>query len=127
VTKIIPFLGKDGKKAKHFKVGDVLEKGHLGKLEYKVFARGNIHILDSKGGIFKKDAEKFEEIIERITDRFNNKNIKEGDGEIVEGCGDNDNLVFTLKKGELEVSLERKSFKIIDRLKEIVKKAKEVI
>ena len=121
-TKLLKF--RSVKENKTTDNGKVVESGNLGTLLYEVykpnpqFAVINISNIE-KTLAFKKDALKFETELSKL----DFKNMKEGDVLSLKGSGDNDDLVFTFKDGELEVSLkERESFPIITKLKDILKR-----
>ncbi len=115
--KILQFIPKEGSK-RTAADGAVLEEGKFGKLNYKVFKRGVIHIFNNtKTLLFKKDCELFETEI----DKMNLNNLKDEDVEKMVGSGDNDNLVFTCVKGDLIMSLEKREYSMLTKLKSILK------
>jgi hypothetical protein len=100
--------------------GLVADHGKIGNLNYKVYSRGVIHITDGKL-TFKKDPDIFEEKLEEI----NFEDMSDGDEKIINGSGDNDNLVMALKEGELEISLRKKEFGIIRKLRGLIRNGKK--
>lgn len=98
---------------------DIVDHGIIGKLSYEIYKRGVIHIFDKKL-TFKKNIEPFEDEIEQLD--FDS--LTEGQNLVMKGSGDNDNLVFTLKDGELEVSLSKRGFAVIDKLKDVLSKGR---
>ena len=50
--------------------------------------------------------------------------MKEDETRIILGCGDTDNLVFTRVDGDIKITVEKKDFEIIKKLKGLIKKAK---
>lgn len=116
-NKIIPF-GKPGTTANE----PIDEEGDIGKLKYKVFKRGVVHIIDeTKGLIFKKDPDMFEDEVKKL----NLNTLTEGDIATIKASGDNDDLVFECKNGDIEIRLERKAYSMVDRLKKILASAKK--
>ena len=49
--KMIPFIKSPAQSAAKT---DIVEEGKLDDLKYTILKRGNIHIHDDKGGLFKK-------------------------------------------------------------------------
>jgi len=115
--KIIPLIKS---KIKTTKSADkaVLEEGKIGDLTIRVYQRGVIHILDSNGLTFKKDPEEFEKQIKSLGDNF-----KEA---VIQGSGDNDDLVLEQKDGDLKITLRKKEHGLITSLKKFVEKAKAI-
>ena len=93
MSKLIPIKSKkDKKKKKSEHPGSVVEEGNFGKLKFKMFKRGNIHIFNpSETLLFKKDCESFEAEV----DKLDLNNIKEDESKRIEGCGENDTLIFS--------------------------------
>ena len=117
--KIIPFVSEGTKKTKRGE-GQIVEHGKLGKLDFEVYRRGVIHIFDKKF-IFKKDCVAFEDAI----DELNLSTLKDGEEVMIQGSGDNDNLVFKHVDGDIEISLREKSFNMISKLKRILNRGKK--
>ena len=116
--KILEFVPKN-KTRKTPAKKDVEEEGKLGKLNYTVFKRGVIHLTNSsKTLLFKKDCELFETEI----DKMNLNDLKDEDVRKMSGSGDNDNLLFTCVKGDLVMSLEKREYGLLKKLKGILKK-----
>lgn len=121
-SRIIPFLPQ--KTSRVDKESGIDEKGKIGDLDIVVYDRGIIHIFNEKkypGLKFKKDPELFEEEIEDID--FNKLN--EDDSLTIEGCGDNDHLVLTIKDGEVIPSLKKREHGVIKKIKEFINKGKQ--
>lgn len=117
-TKMLPFLGKKPEKE------DILEQGTLGDLEVVLYKRGTVHIKDPKHPdlVFKKDPELFEKELE---DKIKNlKKAVDGDMFLIEGCGDNDNLVFTVHEDDFVASLSPRTYGLLAKLKGFIGKAK---
>lgn len=121
--KIIPIKTK---KRKPVPQGSIIEEGSLSNLKYRVFKRGNIHIFNSarisSGGysaetlLFKKDCEIFEKEVDNL--RLNE--LKDGESKRIEGCGDNDTIIFSCKKGDIEITLEKRAYSMLSKLKRIL-------
>ena len=107
--KIIPFIKKAAP--------EIVENGDIGNLKYEVLKKGVIHIFDSSN-IFKKDCLEFDTEFEK--NDF--KNLSEGQTVLINGSGDNANLLFTKKNGNIEISLKPKEFSVIEKLKKIIKR-----
>lgn len=113
--KTLSFVSKGQMGANKDSDGILADHGKIGNLDYKVYSRGVIHITD-RILIFKKDPDIFEEKLEEI----NFKGLSDGDEKVIEGSGDNDDLVITLKDGELELSLRKKEFGILRKLRGLI-------
>ena len=120
--KLIPMLRSKGKPPEN---DEILDSGIIANLKYEVSKKGNIRIYE-KDRCFKKDADLFEDALNNLAlDK-----MSEGDHLTIEGNGDNDDLVFTKKNGDINLSLSPKGFGVIGKLKEIIgksRKRKEVI
>lgn len=101
--------------------GKIDDHGTLGGLDYELYTRGVLHIKDKNGLCFKKDPDHFEEAIEDI----NFDAMVEDEETVIEGSGDNDNLVLTVKDGEIIMSLRKKEFKVIRKLRELINRGKK--
>jgi len=112
-SNVVPFISK-GKKL-FSPEGEVIDHGTICGLKYEVFKRGVIHIFDGKCK-FKKDAVLFEDAVEELD--FDTI----GDGETLEikGSGDNDDMIFTKKDGDIKITLKRRRFKTMEKLKNIL-------
>jgi len=116
-NKLVPFSSK-GKPAKK---GQILDEGTLSKLKYRVFKRGNIHIFNSTETLlFKKDCELFEAEV----DNLNLNVLKDGESKRIEGSGDNDTLIFSCVKGDIVISLEKRTYNMLSKLKKILQRKK---
>lgn len=115
--KHIPFL-KGLKTEKDDEGGIVVDKGQLDKLEYRVYSRGVIHILDGQGNIFKKDPDIFEDELNKAL--TNIQKLEKGKQIVITGSGDNDNLVFQNSNGKISIKLESKKLNIIEKLKNVI-------
>jgi hypothetical protein len=116
--KMIPFIKNPAQPAAAKK--DIVEEGKLDDLYYTIFKRGNIHIYDDKNNLFKKDCDAFEDEMKNL----GLSAMKEGETLIIQGCGDTDNLIFTQVDGDIKITVEKKDFEIIKKLKGLIKKAK---
>jgi hypothetical protein len=101
----------------------ISEHGEIGDLEYEVWQRNNqfavIHIFDKKHlSVFKKDVYIFEDELAKL--KFSD--MKEGDVIVMKGSGDNDDLVFTFENSELSISLKRRGFNVLEKLKTVLKR-----
>lgn len=99
----------------------IIDQGELGELSYEVYERGVIHIFDDLDEThrFKKDRDIFEDEILN-TDFSTLSSVKEI---IIKGSGDNDDLIFQLNdNNEIKLSLRKKGFEMIDKLKSILSK-----
>lgn len=116
--KIIPLIKSQGSTKKD--EDDILDQGTIGKLSYEINNRQVIHIFDKKG-CFKKDADSFEEALNKL----DFEKMQEGDNLTIEGSGDNDDLVFIIKDGDIELSLAKKGFCVIDKLRGLISKSRK--
>jgi hypothetical protein len=123
ILNFVPLSKKDGKNTrKDEKLEEgVAETGNFGKLKYTVFKRGNLHIYDEKKNLtFKKDCGAFEDQIEDM----NLDSLTEGESKTIKGCGDNDTLVFTCAEGDIKISLEKRKYSMLTKLRKLIKKGK---
>ena len=90
-------------------------------MSWEVYSYGTIHIFDETGLRFKKDCDKFEEELDKIPII-----MKPGDKHVIKASGDNDDLVVTNNDGEYKLSLTRKGLAVVDKLRELVGKAKSL-
>ncbi len=118
--KTIPFVSK-GKGKSTPQDGTIADHGKIGNLDYEVFTRGVLHIKDGKGLCFKKDPEIFEEELEKI----DFSQVSEGQEMVIVGSGDNDDLIMTVKDDEIVLSLRRKEFSIIRKLRDLISLGKK--
>jgi hypothetical protein len=117
--KIVPFLPKGGKPDTQ---DGILEQGTIGNLSYEVYKRGNIHIFDkARTTIFKKDCGLFEDA---LADAKIDK-MSDGDSREIKGSGDNDTLVFKCVNGDIEWSLKKRSYPMLERLHGLLNKGKK--
>lgn len=119
-VEVIPFRGSKCKiKSTE---GTIVESGTIGTkpaLTWEVFAPyGTIHIYD-KNLTFKKDCDKFEDELAKIP-----LNLKVGQKHVIKGSGDNDDLIITNEDGEYRLSLTRRGIAVVEKLKELISKAK---
>lgn len=112
MSKMLKFIDKGRKKTVD---GDISSHGKLGDLDYKIYDRGVIHIYKDNL-LFKKNMDVFQDEIDEID--FDK--LKEGKSHILHGSGDNDYMVFTRKDGDIEVSLKKRTYDIIEKLKNIL-------
>jgi hypothetical protein len=120
-STLIPFRG--GKTSVDTPDGKVVESGTIGenpKLSWDVFTFGTIHIYDGKLR-FKKDCDLFEDALLKVP-----VDLKSGDRHVIKASGDNDDLVITNKDGEYSLSLTRRGIAVVEKLKELVGKAKSL-
>lgn len=119
--KILEFKStkKSGTKIKK---EQIIDEGTLSKLYYKVYKRGVIHIFNkSETMLFKKDCNLFEDELNKL----DLNNLREGEDKKIEGSGDNDDLVFTCKNNDIEISLEIREYSMLSKLKNILKGKKK--
>lgn len=116
---LLQFKSK-GKRRTRKSEGELVDHGEIGGLYYDVFQRGVIHIKDNVSKCFKKDIDQFEQCL----DSFDFEDMDDREEFFIEGSGDNDDLIFTKKDGEIVLSLKKKSFSVIDKLKGIINKAR---
>lgn len=121
--KILPIKGHNSKGGKTTPANEiVVDHGSLGKgVEYEIYKRGVIHVFN-KDLCFKKDIDQFEDCLDKMT--F--EKLGEGESLTMEGSGDNDHLVFTVKDGELQVSLSKRGFAVINKLKSILNRGRNL-
>lgn len=99
---------------------DILDHGSIGDLHYEINHRQVIHISDKKGH-FKKDADSFEEALNKL----DLESLQEGESLTITGSGDNDDLVFTMKEGDLKLSLAKKGFGVVEKLRGLISKSRK--
>ena len=117
--EVIPFKSnKDLRKVRaNEEDGAVIDSGKINDLAYEVYQRGCIHIYtEDKSLIFKKDCDLFENEILNL----DLNNLTTGQVKIIKGSGDNDNLVFTCKDGDIKVTLEKRNYKMVEKLRTIL-------
>ena len=114
--KLIPLVKSRGTPTDN---DEVLDAGTIGKLKYEVSKKGNIRIYE-RNRCFKKDADLFEDSLNKLD--FDS--MEDGDRLTIEGNGDNDDLVFTKKEGEIQLTLSPKGFGVINKLREIIGKGR---
>lgn len=112
MSNVIPFISKGSKKTTD---GEILDHGKISTVEYEIYKRGVIHVFD-KNHRFKKDITAFETEIENI----DFAKLSNGESLFIAGSGDNDDLCFTKKDGDISISFKKKGFKTIEKLKEIL-------
>lgn len=116
-SKLIPL--KTTGRGRKTPQGQIVEEGTLNKLKFRVFKRGNIHIFNSAETLlFKKDCDIFEDEV----DGLNLNALKDGESKRIEGCGDNDTLIFSCKDNDIVITLEKRSYKMLSKLKNILKR-----
>lgn len=120
-SKTIPFVStKKKKKVDKDDPKTPIDEGTIGSyLKYSVYRRGVIHIFDTDL-IFKKDCNVFEDLLKRL----DLPNMLEGKEASIPGSGDNAELVFKKKKGEIELFLRERPLGIVNTLKKIISTAK---
>ena len=117
--KVLSFVSKGAKAKENNEDGTVVDHGKIGNLDYSVLSRGVIHITDGKQ-TFKKDPDLFEEKLEEL----DFTKITEGTPFTIEGSGDNADLIFSLKDGDIHLSLKAKEFGIVRKLRDIISRGK---
>ena len=118
MAKQIPFLkSSDGPKS----AADILEEGTLGQLQFQVYKRGTgdvIHIFTKdKAYNFKKDCIPFETEIKKL----NLEAMKDGDHIEIKASGDNDTLVFSCDGDDVKIELEKPSYPMVEKLRNILR------
>lgn len=122
MSKIIPLLNKNKKTnpkrpSQEPPVdGEILEEGDLGGLKYRSYKRGVVHFYNSDGLVFKKDADLFENEMEKI----NPDSIAEGESKEIQGSGDNCDLIFKLEGGDIRLSLRSKQTPTMKKLRNLL-------
>lgn len=121
--KLLEFKSKKGSGRRNSPAnGPILDEGILGKLKYRVFKRGVIHIFNSAETLlFKKDCDVFESDVDKL--KLND--LSDGNSSKIEGSGDNDTLIFSCKNGDIEIKLEKRSYGMLTRLKKILNGGKK--
>ena len=118
---VIPFKSLGSKKGSNSTRSNIIDHGNIGSLEYEVFSRGVIHIIDKKSKLtFKKSCSLFEDDLEKIS--FDK--MSAGDTRVLLGSGDNCDLIFTSNGEDIKLSLKKKEFSVITNLKNLLKKGK---
>ena len=115
-NNVIGFVSKGQKKDGE----SALDHGKIGSLDYELHARGSIHIIDKNNNRFKKDPILFEEAL----DNLDLDSIRDGEETLIEGSGDNPNLIFTKKDGDIKLSLRKKEYGTISKLRNLLRRAK---
>jgi len=119
--KVIPLISKGRKLLSND--GPIDDHGMIGNLKYEVYRRGVIHIFDDRGHKFKKNSEAFEDVMDEIQSII--EDLQEGQNHTILGSGDNDHLVFTRKNGDIDLSLKKRTFETIEKLRSIISKGKK--
>jgi hypothetical protein len=117
MNNIVPFINSKG--SKKTTDGEIVDHGKINDLQYEIYKRGVIHIFKNKSAAtcrFKKDIDSFDTAINKL----DFEKLEDGKSLMIEGSGDNDNLIFTKKDDDINISLKAKGFKTIERLKEIL-------
>lgn len=115
-NNLVGFISKGEKKGKD----SALDHGKIGTLNYELHARGSVHIFDEKKGLrFKKDPALFEDAL----DELKLDSLKDGDEASIKGSGDNPDLIFMKKDGDIKLSLRKKEYGTISKLRNLLKKA----
>jgi len=118
MSRVIPFIKG---KSKTDKSAVVLDTGTIYGLTYNIYARGNIHLIDDDGLVFKKDCDMFEDDFTRA----NLNQIKDEDEIVIKGAGDTSDLVVKCTDGDIQMSLISKEFPIMKSLRDLISKAKK--
>lgn len=114
---VIPFVPKKSDGPATGPEGEpIIDHGTLGSLSYEIYERGVIHIFNDQGLRFKKALDAFEDELNQI----NFDDMFEGDDAVMKGSGDNDNLVFSCKGDEVDITLSKRGFDIIEKLRSII-------
>lgn len=79
----------------------------------------SLHIFDGKL-IFKKDMDIFGDEL----DKMDFSSMADGDENMIEGNGDNDNIIFFCEDGEIDVRLSAKALPVIEKLKSIIRRSR---
>lgn len=100
--------------------GIFIEEEPLGNLTLKTYNRGGIGVVhvfgEDKKVRFKKDPVSFDKAL----DRLGLEDLDEGTETMIEGSGDNPDLIFKKENGEIVVSLRRKQYKAIAKLRDVI-------
>lgn len=117
---LIPFRSKGGVETPID--GKIIDHGTIGGLHYEVYQRGVVHIFnDDKSMLFKKDCDLFEDQISKL----DLSSMRIGDRKVIPGSGDNDNLVFSCGDGDIELKLEKRTYPLVEKLRNILGKGKK--
>ena len=116
-NNIIGFISKGEKKGKE----SAIDHGKIGSLDYELYQRGVIHIYDKKDSKFR--FKKIPTLFEGAIDGLHLEKLKDGEETFIEGSGDNPNLIFKKKDGDIELLLRKKEYGTISKLRNILKKA----
>lgn len=111
---VIPFICKKNTKSAKKEDSSILEQGDFGSLKYTVYKRGVIHITDGKL-TFKKDPDIFQDFVR-------NTNFSKSKKVTIPGSGDNADLILTSNGDDFKATLNKKEFKLISKMKDIIKK-----
>lgn len=96
--------------------GEILGHGEMGGLSFRSYKRGVIHLFDKTGLLFKKDADLFEEELEKIKP----DSLSEGESAEIPGSGDNCDLILKLENGDVKLSLRKKQTVTMKKLREVL-------
>jgi len=118
MAKQIPFLkSSDGPKS----AADIVEEGTLGQLHFQVYKRGTgdvIHIFTKDQSLnFKKDCSLFESEVKKL----NLETMKDGDIVAIKASGANDSLVFSCNGDDVKIELEKPSYPMVERLRNLLR------
>jgi len=120
--KILEFKSKKATSRRSASASSIIDEGALGILKYRVFKRGVIHIFNNAETLlFKKDCDVFENEVDKL--KLND--LSDGGSVKIEGSGDNDTLIFSCKKGDIEIKLEKRSYGMLTKLKKILNGGKK--
>ena len=118
--KTLALVSKGPKKSDD---GNIIDHGSLGDLEYKIYSRGVIIILDPENTdlVFKKNIDLFQTELEKID--FNT--MVDVDESVINGSGDYDNIIFIKHAGEINISIRKREFSAVESLKKILSAGKK--
>ena len=112
-NKVLNFISKGPSK----KNNNLIDSGKIGTLTYEIYdygdGVGSVHI--KKGNLcFHKNKDIFED---EIND-FNFDELQNKKEHRINGAGDSDHLVFKYKDGDVDISLKKREYDTIKKLKE---------
>lgn len=107
--------------------GIFIEEEILGGVTIRTYNRdgiGVVHVFgDDKKVRFKKDPVGFDKAL----DGLNLEGLEDGKEEKIEGSGDNPDMIFKKKNGEIEIFLRRKQYKAIAKLRDVISRCSAAV
>ena len=119
-SKVLPFVTPSKKKTaeKPSLFKDDLFMETISGLRFHITKYHTVHIHSNAGCLFKKDISIFEQEL----DDLKLEELDIGQSHIIKGSGDNDHLVFTRTDDDIQISLKKRGFETIEKVKNLLHK-----